>query len=190
MAPAARRVLRGAVGRLSLAPNGQVRNVYAADEIDAVAAYCEELDECYLVPIELVVGRRAIWLRLGPPKNGQRAGLNWAAEYELRGAVAQLGERLGGTQKATGSSPVSSTFRLYEAEASGSNVVGAHEFRNLFGLYAQRAAAGEDFLITRRGKPYVRLGPPRPQLSGATANGSAEPLSAADRPGASQNPDL
>ena len=37
--------------------------------------------------------------------------------------------------------------------------VGAHRFRNLFGSYMQRAAAGETFLITRRGKPYVGLGP-------------------------------
>ena len=68
----------------------------------------------------------------------------------------------------TGSSPVSSTHEFYEAEASDSHIVGAHEFRNLFGLYAQRAAAGEEFLITRRGKPYVRLGPPHAQLAQRT----------------------
>jgi prevent-host-death family protein len=43
--------------------------------------------------------------------------------------------------------------------------VGAHEFRNLFGWYAERAAAGEEFLITRRGKPYVRLAAAHPQLA-------------------------
>jgi prevent-host-death family protein len=43
--------------------------------------------------------------------------------------------------------------------------VGAHQFRNLFGWYAERAAAGEEFLITRRGKPYVRLAPAHPQLA-------------------------
>jgi antitoxin (DNA-binding transcriptional repressor) of toxin-antitoxin stability system len=50
--------------------------------------------------------------------------------------------------------------------------VGAHEFRNLFGWYAERAA-GEEFLITRRGKPYVRLTAAHSQL--ATASARADP---------------
>jgi prevent-host-death family protein len=37
--------------------------------------------------------------------------------------------------------------------------VGAHEFRNRFGWYMERSAAGEGILITRRGKPHARLGP-------------------------------
>jgi prevent-host-death family protein len=38
--------------------------------------------------------------------------------------------------------------------------VGAHEFRNHFGYYMERAAAGEEILIKRRGKRHARLGPP------------------------------
>jgi prevent-host-death family protein len=38
--------------------------------------------------------------------------------------------------------------------------VGAHEFRNHFGWYMERAATGEEILIKRRGKPHARLGPP------------------------------
>ena len=87
----------------------QIRTRYSADEVDALAAYCEELDQCYLLPISLVAGMRSIQLRLQPPRNGQRAALNWADNFELSGAVAQLGERLPGRQEATGSSPVSST---------------------------------------------------------------------------------
>jgi prevent-host-death family protein len=45
--------------------------------------------------------------------------------------------------------------------------VGAHQFRNHFGWYMQRAHAGEEILITRRGRPYARLGPPHPQLAAA-----------------------
>jgi len=37
--------------------------------------------------------------------------------------------------------------------------VGAHLFRNHFGYYMERAAAGTEILIRRRGKPYARLGP-------------------------------
>jgi len=44
-------------------------------------------------------------------------------------------------------------------------VVGANPFRNRFGWYMQRAAAGETFLVTLRGKPYVRLEPALDQPS-------------------------
>jgi prevent-host-death family protein len=48
--------------------------------------------------------------------------------------------------------------------APESEVVGAHDFRCLFGWYAQRASAGHEILVTRRGKPYVRLLSAREQL--------------------------
>jgi len=35
--------------------------------------------------------------------------------------------------------------------------VGAHEFRNRFGWYMERAASGEEIRVSRRGRPYVRL---------------------------------
>lgn len=36
-------------------PGGvQLRRSYTEDEIDAVAAYCAELDRCYLVPVSMV----------------------------------------------------------------------------------------------------------------------------------------
>ncbi|MFI5121972.1 MAG: type II toxin-antitoxin system Phd/YefM family antitoxin [Vicinamibacteria bacterium] len=60
-------------------------------------------------------------------------------------------------QEVVGSSPTSSTFETPVT-------VGAHEYRNHFGWYMERAAAGESFLITRRGKPYARLVPPHAQL--------------------------
>ena len=72
-----------------LTSTGYVRTRYTAEEIDAVAAYCEELDESYYLPIAKIAGMRGISLRLMPTRNGQRAGLNWAADYRL-GAVAQL----------------------------------------------------------------------------------------------------
>jgi antitoxin (DNA-binding transcriptional repressor) of toxin-antitoxin stability system len=150
------------LGGSYLSPRGYVRSTYGSDEIDAVAAYCRDLERCYLLPIHLVAGQYGIQLRLAPPKNSQRAALHWAADYQLHGAVAQLGERRRGTAEATGSSPVSSTPRE-ECEQ-----VGAHQFRNLFGWYAERAAAGEEFLITHRGKPYVRLGPPASSPPGST----------------------
>jgi prevent-host-death family protein len=46
----------------------------------------------------------------------------------------------------------------------GTQQVGAHKFRNHFGWYMERTVAGEEFLVTRRGKPCVRLVPAHTQL--------------------------
>ena len=84
--------------------DGFVRRPYTTAEIDAVAAYCPELGRCYFLPIGDFPGRFGIQLRLAPPKNKQQAGIKWANDYEFaarlaaRGAVAQLGERLAGSQ--------------------------------------------------------------------------------------------
>jgi PD-(D/E)XK nuclease superfamily protein len=137
-----------------LTPHGYVRAAYYADEIDLVAIYCGALDRCYLLPITPVAGRRGIYLRLSPARNGQRACINLASDFELPGAIAQLGEHLRGTQGVAGSSPASSTL-----DDMAPTTVGANVFRNGFGFYMERAAAGERFLISRHGRPFVRMGP-------------------------------
>jgi prevent-host-death family protein len=48
-------------------------------------------------------------------------------------------------------------------------VIGSHEFRNRFGWYLDRSAAGERFLITRHGKPHASLSPPGGAVSSAAA---------------------
>jgi prevent-host-death family protein len=144
----------------SLTFSGHRRALYSTNEIDLLAVYCGGLDRCYLLPAERVCGRREICLRLTPARNGQRACINLASDFEFAGAVAQLGERLGGTQKATGSSPVSSTSPSDSRPAR----VGCHGFRNHLGYYLERAAAGESIEITRRGRPYARLVPVQPGL--------------------------
>jgi PD-(D/E)XK endonuclease len=138
------------------AAGGFIRRPYTSSEVDAIAAYCEDLDRCFLIPIDVVGSSRQFTLRLEPTRNGQKACLNWAADYELSGAIAQLGERLHGMQEVVGSSPTSST--------SPETHLGAHEYRQKMGWYMERAAAGETFLITRRGKPYARISPPHEQL--------------------------
>jgi prevent-host-death family protein len=42
--------------------------------------------------------------------------------------------------------------------------VGANEFRNHFGYYLERAANGDEILVSRRGRPYVRLTSVEPRL--------------------------
>ncbi len=141
---------------------GYVRSRYSAAEVDAIGAYCEELKSCFLIPIGDVEDQHAVRLRLAPARNGQRAALNWAEQYRL-GAVAQLEERRHGMAEVRGSSPLSSTHDgVVEPPVES---VGAHEFRNRFGLYLERAAGGREVLISRRGRPYARLCPPAADLT-------------------------
>jgi prevent-host-death family protein len=132
-------------------PNGYVHASYTEEEIDLLAVYCGELDRCYLLPSALVAMRREIWLRIVPSRNAQRACINLASDFEFDGAIAQLGERSAGSRKAGGSSPPSSTPTHTE--------VGCHQFRNHFGFYLERAAAGDTIEVSRRGRPYARLVP-------------------------------
>jgi prevent-host-death family protein len=123
--------------------------------VEAVVAYCADLNRCYFLPITLVEGRQACQLRLAPSRNNQRALINWAVEYEL-GAIAQLEERCHGMAEVVGSSPTSSTATPSERTSIS---VAAHEFRNRFGWYMQCAAEGEPILVTHRGQPRLRLSP-------------------------------
>jgi hypothetical protein len=73
--------------------------------VDAIAAYCADIDACFLIPIEDVAGQAVAHLRLSPAANGQEAAIRYAATYEFHGAIAQLGERRAGSAKVGGSSP-------------------------------------------------------------------------------------
>lgn len=136
---------------------GHVRTRYLPSEVDLIGAYCGDLDECFLIPIDVVAGQWAVSLRLAPARNGQLAALHFAETYRL-GAVAQLAERRRGTAEARGSNPLSSTAD--PLAPIGSIEVGAHEFRNRFGYYMEQAAAGSEIQIRRRNRPYARMGPP------------------------------
>jgi PD-(D/E)XK endonuclease len=95
--------------------NGLLRQFYSRDDLDAFAAYCRELDMCYLLPMDAFPNQSNIQLRLGPTKNNQSLNINWARDYEfaatlgLPGAIAQLGERVSGRDEVAGSSPAGST---------------------------------------------------------------------------------
>jgi hypothetical protein len=137
---------------------GYVRSTYAAREVDAVAAYCAATGGCYYLPIEEVAGLAYIHLRLNPARNSQRAGIRMAQQFEF-GAIAQLGERGHGMAEVVGSSPTGSTV-----DSGGRLIVRSQMFHRRFGWYAQRAANGEEVLVTRWGKPYVRVIPANDQL--------------------------
>ena len=62
---------------------GLVTRPYTPDEVDAIAAYCLELDRCYFMPLEMFGRRTTIQLRLAPARNNQKARVNWAADFDL-----------------------------------------------------------------------------------------------------------
>ena len=97
------------------AREGLRKKVYSRDEVDAIAAYCLELDRCFFFPATAFHLRSQFQLRIAPTRNNQRRGINWADDFDFaatlgthQGAVAQLGERMPGRHEATGSSPVGS----------------------------------------------------------------------------------
>lgn len=95
--------------------DGLKRMFYDPGDVDAIAAYCAELDRCFFVPMSCLRGHSGIQLRVKPTANNQRLGVSWAADFDFErldwaalGAVAQLGERRHGMPKVTGSIPVGS----------------------------------------------------------------------------------
>jgi hypothetical protein len=140
--------------------DGYRHGTYTADEVDVIAAYSPKLRRCFAVPITIFGHGGTVYLRTTPARNGQRAGLHFADDY-LLGAIAQLEERCDGIAEVVGSSPTSSTPQAVDAAPT---VIGAHEFRNRFGWYMERAAAGEPILITRRGKQHLHLSSAVPEL--------------------------
>jgi hypothetical protein len=62
---------------------GLLKRLYTSDEIDAVAAYCGQLDRAFFVPADRIDGRSHIQLRLRPARNNQAAGVNWADDFDF-----------------------------------------------------------------------------------------------------------
>ena len=131
-----------------------MRTTYSESEVDLLGVYCGDLDRCYLIPSSLAAEKSALQLRLIPPLNNQRACINLASDFEFEGAIAQLGERCRGTAEVAGSSPASST-----SSENSTTMIGCDPFRDHLGYWMDRAAGGEEVIVTRRGEPLVRLGP-------------------------------
>ncbi len=69
---------------------GQVKRSYTSAEIDVIAAYSLDLDRCFVVPVSRIDGRSDIQLRLAPTLNNQRAGVNWAADFDFAATLSQF----------------------------------------------------------------------------------------------------
>jgi hypothetical protein len=69
---------------------GCVRRPYTAEEIDAFAAYCEALDRCFFVPIEVVGSSPQISLRVSPTRNNQRLRVRNASDFDFGARLNEL----------------------------------------------------------------------------------------------------
>ena len=63
---------------------------YTRKEIDAIAAYCAEVDRVFLVSVSRIDGRSHIQLRLRVPLNNQKIGINWADDFDFAATLGRL----------------------------------------------------------------------------------------------------
>ncbi len=145
-------VVMVAIGGSWCSPSGYVVTTYSAGEVDLFG--CGKLDRAFLVPAEMCIGRRALWLRLRPSRNFQQACINLADDYDFIGAVAQLA-RAPRWQRGGQGFESPQLHRTINPPV----VIGSHPFRNRLRYWMEQAAGGQILTITRRGKPLIRVGP-------------------------------
>jgi PD-(D/E)XK endonuclease len=69
---------------------GLLHRYYTDEEIDAVAAYCGDLERCLFVPLDQFSGRGDLQLRVAPARNNQRLGINWADDFDFEARLTGL----------------------------------------------------------------------------------------------------
>ena len=72
------------------APGGYIKRAYSSDEIDALAAYCADLERCFLVPITRIDRRPTVHLRVAPTVNNEARGINWADDFKFGATLRAL----------------------------------------------------------------------------------------------------
>lgn len=68
----------------------RVYGTYSATEVDLLAAYCADLDRCFLLPAALIDGKTSVFLRLEAALNGQTNGVHLASDFALPAVIAEL----------------------------------------------------------------------------------------------------
>ena len=134
-------------------PRGYGRSTYAAHEVDLFAVYCGELDRCFLLPAHLLADKTYVSLRLTAPRNGQRSCINLADDFTFDGAVAQLARARDWQSRGRGfESP-----QLHSDSHDRTVTVGAEACRVRFGYWLDRVVAGDEVVVTRRGRRLIKL---------------------------------
>ena len=168
----ARDVVIVRVGTCRCTPRGYVRSTYSEHEVDLFAVYCGELDRCFLLRAQLLAHKTHVSLRLTAPRNGQRSCINLADDFTFDGAVAQLARARDWQSRGRGfESP-----QLHSNSEEAATTVSAEACRVSFGYWLDKVVAGEDVVVTRRGKPLARLTAIAPTSTPAPANAVAPAL--------------
>ncbi len=159
---------------------GHIRRTYTELEVDLFAVYCGDLDRCFLLPAQQLANTTSLHLRLTPPRNGQQSCINLAGDFEFNGAVAQLARAP--AWHAGGRGFESPQLHSPAAPPDVATKVNADVFRTRLGHWIDRITAGEDVLVTRRGKPVMSLTavppaslPARSDAAHPSANGAVRP---------------
>jgi antitoxin (DNA-binding transcriptional repressor) of toxin-antitoxin stability system len=136
------------------------------------------------IPVLRPVNEHAtcVSLRLTRSRNGQRSCINLADDFTFDGAVAQLARASRWQREGQGfESP-----QLHSNSPAAPVTVGADACRIAFGYWLDRVAAGQDAVVTRRGRPMIRLTAAAP--ASAPPTGATTPP--APKPGAATPPIL
>jgi hypothetical protein len=72
------------------ARDGLRKRQYTAAEVDVIAAYCPEIDRCFLILSSEFEGRTGLVLRLAPTKNNQHVRVNWAEDFSFEARLTAL----------------------------------------------------------------------------------------------------
>jgi PD-(D/E)XK nuclease superfamily protein len=70
--------------------DGLRHRAYTAAEVDVIAAYCPDVDRCYVVPAARFDGRLQLFLRLAPSRNNQVMHVNWAKDFDFEARLTAL----------------------------------------------------------------------------------------------------
>jgi hypothetical protein len=62
--------------------SGDTPKAYTADEIDVFLVFFQPINKVYQVPVSVAKKSQMI-LRLGPSRNNQERGINWATDFEI-----------------------------------------------------------------------------------------------------------
>jgi prevent-host-death family protein len=145
------------VGGSRPTPAGYVSSSYAEDKVDLLAVYCAELKRSFLMPVSLFAGMKGIHLRLTPARNNQQSCTNLADDYDFTGAVAQLARAFGWQPKGRGFE----SLQLHSPATADSppQTIESDEAYRTWGRLIDRVSAGEEIIVTRRGRPRIRLSP-------------------------------
>jgi hypothetical protein len=73
-------------------PNPRVVRRDYQGQIDYFAVFCPDNRRAYLIPIAELPLRKQARMRVDPPRNNQRLGIRFAADFEIGELSAELGE--------------------------------------------------------------------------------------------------